>query len=126
MYDIAADYISGINGLGDGDTNKGSGYDFNNLTTQLIQAGTSIATTAINANNQPSTNNQNGGNYAGGDPATQSPNGNTRTLYDNNYNNNNNYNNSKKDTDWMPWVIGGVAAFALLAVLMMSNGKSKR
>lgn len=123
MYDIAADYINGFNGLGDtqpaADT-KGSGIDWTSVINTGIETGGKIAETAIDNKQQR----QNEANRAGDNPSTQSPS--NYTLPGNyNYNNNNSSNKKQSDTDYMPWIIGGGIALALLMVVMMNNNKKR-
>lgn len=116
MYDIAANEIQAFNGIGD--TKSGSGIDWTSVINTTLTQGANVANTAINANNQTGTNtNQGSGTYTGGSPATYSP-----STFD--YNNANN--KKKEETDYMPWIIGGVAAVALIAVLMMGNNNKRR
>lgn len=127
MYNIADEYIKGFNGLGDADADgsdgqKWSASDTTHVIDTVVNAAANMYTAHENSSNQGSTTNTQGGNYnAGGNPSTYSPS--SRTLYDNyNYNN---QNNSKKETDYTPWIIGGVCAVALLAVVMMSNNNKR-
>lgn len=126
MYNIAASYINGFNGLGDtglaiDDSSDGSdnknGIDVNSLLNTTLTVGGDIAKTAIEEKTKREQN------RAGDSTTTQSPT-NTRTLDINNNSNNSNNNSKKdKDTDYMPWIIGGAAVLALMMVVMMSNNK---
>jgi hypothetical protein len=116
MYDIAANEIQAFNGIGDtadGGTKSGSSLDWTSIINTTIKEGAGVANTAINANNQTGTNtNQGSGTYTGGSPGTYSP----STF---------NVGSKKEETDYMPWILGGVAAVALIAVLMGNNNKRR-
>lgn len=101
MYQILADEVAAFNGLGAG------GENFANVMqalTPVIQAGTSIAQTAINARNNPNPNPTT--TYTGGNiytpvvyqPPTSQPPATTT--------------GNENKTDWMPWLIGGAVAVA--------------
>ena len=104
MYDLAQEEISSINGLG---TINGSGWLANNALDLINTAGNVtaniISATKGSGSSSSSTN-------VGGSTATQSPvyipvsTGTTE----------------KKETNWTPFIIGGVA---LVAVLMFMNKK---
>lgn len=98
MYQILADEVAAFNGLGAG------GENFANVMqalTPVIQAGTSIAQTAINARNNQNPN-----------PATTYTGGNTYTpvVYQPPTSQPPTTTTEKKD--WMPWLIGGAIAVA--------------
>lgn len=133
MYTIAENEITTVNGLGDtavpasvlpsesSSPKSGSGIDWTSVINTGLQQGSNIAQTAINAHNQTGNSNTNtGGNYAaGGDPATYTPS--TRT-----YKTNTSGNTNKGITDYLPWIIGGVAVAGLMFVMMSSNNDKKR
>lgn len=102
MYDLAQEEISSVNGLG---TINGSGWLANNAL-DLINTAGNVTANIISATK----GNKNSNSYVGGNTATQSPvyipvsTGTTE----------------KKETDWTPIIIGGVA---LVAVLMFMNKK---
>lgn len=132
MYTIAENEITTVNGLGDtavpasvlpsessSTKASGSGIDWTSVINTGLQQGSNIAQTAINAHNQTgNSNTNNGGNYAGGDPATYTPS--TRT-----YNTNTSGNTNKGITDFLPWIIGGVAVVGLMFVMMSNNDKKR-
>lgn len=126
MYDIAADYINGFNGLGDtavpeASAQKNAGIDWTSVINTGIETGGKIAETAIDNKQQR----QNEAYRAGDNPSTYTPS--NYTLPGNyNYNNNSNKSNKKQsNTDYMPWIIGGGIALALLMVVMMNNNKKR-
>lgn len=126
MYTIAENEITTVNGLGDtavpasvlpsesSSTKSGSGIDWTSVINTGLQQGSNIAQTAINAHNQTGTNNTN----TGGNPATYTPG--TRT-----YNTNTSGNANKGITDYLPWIIGGVAVVGLMFVMMSNNDKKR-
>lgn len=103
MYDLAQEEISSVNGLG---RINGNGWLANNALDLINTAGNVTANiiSATKGNKSSSSTN------VGGSTATQSPvyipvsTGTTE----------------KKETDWTPFIIGGVA---LVAVLMFMNKK---
>lgn len=112
MYEIANEITATYNGLGDtpdvtADGN-GNGIDWTSVINTGLNVGGSVANTAINANHQTSNT---GNNYnAGGNPSTYMP----STV-----NIGNNSSNKKSNLDdYLPWIVGGCAAFALLLILM--------
>lgn len=127
MYDIANSEINSFNGLGGDDvpasvltpqsetptaTTGGSGMDWTSIVNTGLQVGGQVAQTAINANHQGSSGSTTtGGNYAGGNPSTYSPS--TRTY---------GTTSESKTTDYLPWIIGGVAVLGLF-MIMMNNKK---
>lgn len=130
MYTIAENEINTVNGLGDtavpasvlppessSTKASGSGIDWTSVINTGLQQGSNIAQTAINAHNQ--TGNSNTNYAAGGDPATYTPS--TR-----NYNTNTSGNTNKGITDYLPWIIGGVAVVGLMFVMMSNTNDKKR
>lgn len=106
MYDLAQEEISSVNGLG---TINGNGWLANNAL-DLVNTAGNVAANIISATKGGNSNTSTTGQYVGGNTATQSPvfipvsTGTTE----------------KKETDWTPIIIGGVA---LVAVLMFMNKK---
>lgn len=128
MYDIATTEINSFNGLGGDDVpasvltshsetpattggSTSSGMDWTSIVNTGLQVGGQVAQTAINANHQGSTSTTTGGNYAGGNPSTYSPS--TRNY---------GTTSSESKTDYLPWIIGGVAVLGLF-MIMMNNKK---
>lgn len=119
MYGIAQAEISAVNGLGA----NGEWWNANgaNLVTTLVNAGTSIANTAINAKNnqnpnqntQTTTNNGTSTNqqpvyvYTGGDNTAKQT-------------------QEKSITDYLPWIIGGVVVLIGGAYVLMNNNGRRR
>lgn len=125
MYDIANTEINSFNGLGGDDVpasvltphsetatttggSTSSDIDWTSIVNTGLQVGGQVAQTAINANHQGSSGSTTtGGNYAGGNPSTYSPS--TRTY---------GTTTSESKTDYLPWIIGGVAVLGLFMILM--------
>ena len=108
MYDIAQQEINSVNGLGGLSSINGSGWLANNALDLINTAGNVTANiiSATKGNNTSGNNN----NYVGGNTATQAPvyiQTPTTTT-------------EKKEMNWTPIIIGGVA---LVAVLMFMNKK---
>ena len=111
MYDIAQQEINSVNGLGDPVTTtttatKGQWLKDNAL--DLINTAGNVAANIISATHGNNTSGNNN-NYVGGNTATQAPVYITPTTT-----------TEKKEMDWTPIIIGGVA---LVAVLMFMNKK---
>lgn len=116
MYEIAQTEIQAVNGIGDTPAEPAaakSGIDWTSVINTGLQVGGEVAQTAIDANNPKPNSSGSSDNNAGYNPSTYSP----GTI---------NVTSKKKDTDYMPWIIGGVAAVALIAVLMMGNNNKRR
>ena len=114
MYDIAQQEINSVNGLGDpGNTNtttmvtKGQWFKDNAL--DLINTAGNVTANIISATKGNNTSGNNN-NYVGGNTATQAPVYITQPATT----------TEKKEMDWTPIIIGGVA---LVAVLMFMNKK---
>lgn len=116
MYEIAQTEIQAVNGIGDTPAEPAakSGVNWTDVIKTGLQVGGEVAETAIEANNpKPNSSGNSSDNSAGYNPSTYSP----GTI---------NVTSKKTDTDYMPWIIGGVAAVALIAVLMMGNNNKRR
>lgn len=79
-----------------------------------INAGTTIATTAINAKNQNTSTT--GTVVTGGSTGTYAPTGGTSYTPP----------TTTQKTDYTPWIIGGVALLGLFGFMMMSNNSKGR
>lgn len=108
MYNIVAKEIAAVNGLGANGENL---QNWMPLIEAGINAGTTIATTAINAKNQPT-----GGTVVtGGSTTTYAPTGGSTYRPT----------TTTQKTDYTPWIIaGGIGLLAL--VYVMSNNNKRR
>ena len=112
MDRIAAYEIGRCNGLGAGGENL---QNWMPLINAGINAGTTIATTAITAKNQSAQ--ASGSTVTGGSTSTYAPTTTGGTSY---------RTPAKQETNWTPWIIGGVALLGGLALIMNSNGGRRK
>lgn len=129
MLEIAANEINSFNGLsGDGDkanvnpnaqyqpgsgtsdsgtSGNGNGWQTAQNVADLVNQGADIFVKVNDSlNNNSSNNNNNGGYYASGI--------NTRNVSGNSNNNN-------KETDYLPWILGGLGVIMLFGIMTMSK-----
>lgn len=112
MDRIAANEIGRCNGLGAGGENL---QNWMPLINAGINAGTTIATTAITAKNQSAQ--ASGSTVTGGSTSTYAPTTTGGTSY---------RTPAKQETNWTPWIIGGVVLLGGLALIMNSNGGRRK
>lgn len=113
MYSIAQAEIQGFNG-----DNSGQWIEIlPDLVTATGGAASSIITASNSGGSSSSNQQQNGGGtIVGGNSSTYSPG--TRPL--------NTGTAKKEETNYLPWIIGGVGALLLVGILVMNNNNKKR
>lgn len=110
MYQIAANEIDAVNGL----AGENTAENWQIVQDMITTSANAFATVNDSLNNNSSNQQQGSSTIVGGNPSTYSPNVRPLTTT-----------SKKEETNYLPWIIGGVGVVLLLSMLVMSNNKKR-